>query len=161
MSFLFSLTRLGCETTRCMHQYYFGLTTISFPQTTHAYEWQTTPLNGCGFYRTGLKMGVENDIFLVWNRVSICRTGWHPPPPAPTKNSQESTGISRPSHLSLFQPNRASLCWLHWNQTCLSLTLSFFRSLRQILKVWNWTKQELSKKRKEKLLLQRLNSTNR
>ena len=29
---LFSLTRLGCETTRCMHQYYFGLTTISFPK---------------------------------------------------------------------------------------------------------------------------------
>lgn len=36
---LFSLTRLGCETTRCMHQYYFGLTTISFPR-------QPMPTNG-------------------------------------------------------------------------------------------------------------------
>lgn len=38
---LFSLTRLamGCETTRCMHQYYFGLTTISFPK-------QPMPTNG-------------------------------------------------------------------------------------------------------------------
>jgi len=59
--------------------------------------------NGCGKWH-----------FLVWNRVRIWRTGWH----TPTKNSQQSTGISRPSHLSLFHPNRASLCWLHWNQTC-------------------------------------------
>ena len=104
--------------------------------------------NGCGKWH-----------FLVWNRVRIWRTGWHTP--TPTKNSQESAGISRPSHLSLFHPNGTLFCWLHWNQTCLSLTLSFFRSLRQILKAWSWTKQELSKKRKEKLLLQRLNSTNR
>ena len=84
-----------------------------------------------------------------------------PPPKKNPGSAPESAGIPRPSHLSLLHPNRASLCWLHWNETCLSLTLSFFRSLRQILKAWSWTKQELSKKRKEKLLLQRLNSTNR
>ena len=84
-----------------------------------------------------------------------------PPPKKNPGSAPESAGSPRPSHLSLLHPNRASLCWLNWNQTYFSLTPSFFRSLRQILKAWSWTKQELSKKRKEKLLLQRLNSTNR
>ena len=35
--------------------------------------------------QSSLKKGVENDIFLVWNRVRIWRTGRH----TPTKNSQE------------------------------------------------------------------------
>ena len=41
--------------------------------------------NGYGFYRLGLKIGVENDIFWAWNRVRIWRTRWQ----IPTKNSQK------------------------------------------------------------------------
>ena len=47
--------------------------------------WKARSENGYGFQRSGLKVGVENDIFVVWNRVRILTTRWH----APTKNSQE------------------------------------------------------------------------
>ena len=38
-----------------------------------------------GHYGPGLKTGVKNDTFLVWNRVRTWRTGRH----TPTKNSQK------------------------------------------------------------------------
>ena len=51
------------------------------PQTTHAHEWQTTPLNGFGFQRTGLKTGVENDI--LWYEIGseFREPGGAPRPP--------------------------------------------------------------------------------
>ena len=55
------------------------------PQTTHAHEWQTTPLNECGFKRTGLKTSVENDIFWYEIGSGFGELGGTPP----TKNSQE------------------------------------------------------------------------
>ena len=47
--------------------------------------WKARSENGYGFQRSGLKVGVENDICLAWNRVRILTTRWH----APTKNSHE------------------------------------------------------------------------
>ena len=41
--------------------------------------------NWYGLKRPGLKTGVENYIFFVWNRVRIWRSGWH----TPTENSQD------------------------------------------------------------------------
>ena len=51
--------------------------------------------NGYGFYRPGLKIGVENDIFGAWNRVRIWRTRWQ----IATKNSQKYQALPPPTHL--------------------------------------------------------------
>ena len=52
--------------------------------------------NGYGFYRPGLKIGVENDIFWAWSRVRIWRTRWQ----IATKNSQKYQALPPPpTHL--------------------------------------------------------------